>query len=784
MPPGPRRPLPAGRAVAVQLAAALTALLALATVLAPLLMPTDAAAAVGVRPSAAGRAVPGPVVLIGTGGVRWAETGPATPALRGLLVDGAAAVASARSIRTSTCPVDGWLAVSAGARAADEPGPCAAPAAVVNVPGGSATVPRWPVWSALAARSPAGAVPGLLQRTLAAEGVSSAAVGPGAALALAGPEGRVPAAWPGLPAGAGGAVDPDGDPAALAAQVRAALAAGPRLVVVDVGAVRSPASVPPAAQLRAVDARLAAVLAQLPPTATVLVASLADAGGQARLQLAAARGPAPGGGTYAGLLRSSSTRHDGLVQTTDVAPTLLAALGLPAPAAMVGAALTTPAPDPPSTGEGGAATAERRLQQLDDLARPAEVIDPIVAPFFAAALALELLLLVTGCALTARQRRAGHPRAATTARVTAGVALTGALLPAGTFLANVWPWWRGAAPALALAAAVAVATLALGLVAVAGPWRRSLLGPAGAVGALTALVLTADVATGSRLSLTALVGGQPLVGGRFYGFSNPGFALFATGALLLAVAVADPLVRARRPRAAAVAVAVVGVVATAIDGLPGLGSDFGGPPALVPAFAYLALRVAGVRLTWLRVLVVGLGTGAVLAALAVGDWSRPPAARTHLGRFVQTVLDGGGWAVVTRKAEQNLGIITSSPVQLVLPLLAVVAGVALARPARWRLDAVAAAYEQAPALRPGLGAVAVLLVAGFVVNDSGAAIPPVAAMMLLPVLVACAVRAVTARRAGPPAPPVPASGPATPSGRRPPAAPPAARVPGSGAGPA
>src|SRR5690242_1590343 len=73
-------------------------------------------------------AVPGPVVLIGTGGVRWSETGPGSPQLRTFLGDGAVGDMSVRSVRTSTCPVDGWLAVSAGARAADEPGPCRTPA--------------------------------------------------------------------------------------------------------------------------------------------------------------------------------------------------------------------------------------------------------------------------------------------------------------------------------------------------------------------------------------------------------------------------------------------------------------------------------------------------------------------------------------------------------------------------------------------------------------------------------------------------------------------------------
>ena len=187
----------------------------------------------------------------------------------------------------------------------------------------------------------------------------------------------------------------------------AALGAGARLVAVDVGAVRSGGSPDQAAQVAAVDARVGAVLDALPPGATVLVTSLADAGGQARLQLAAARGPAPGGGSFDGLLRSPSTRQDGLVQVTDVLPTLLAALGVAQPAGAVGSPLV-PVAFPDGTGAGTATSADgganavaaARLQRLEDLARPAETIDPIVAPFFGAALALEFLLLAGGIALT------------------------------------------------------------------------------------------------------------------------------------------------------------------------------------------------------------------------------------------------------------------------------------------------------------------------------------------------------------------------------------------------
>jgi hypothetical protein len=290
---------------------------------------------------------------------------------------------------------------------------------------------------------------------------------------------------------------------------------------------------------------------------------------------------------------------------------------------------------------------------------------------------------------------------------------------------------------------VAAATVPLALIALAGPWRRPLLGPVAVAGGLTALVLTADLATGSTLSLTTLMGGQPIIAGRFYGLSNPGFALFGTGALLAAVGLAEEILRrGGSPARAALGVAAVGVAATVVDGLPSLGSDFGGPPAIVPAFALLALWVAGVRVTWRRLTLIGLATVLVIVALSVLDWLRPASDRSHLGRFVQSVLDGGGWLIVRRKAVQNLDLLTSTPLTLMLPVATVAIVAVLWRPGRWRVPALALAYQRSRLLPAGLAALGVMLLIGFALNDSGTSIPPVALTVLAPLLVAVGSRAI------------------------------------------
>jgi len=254
-------------------------------------------------------------------------------------------------------------------------------------------------------------------------------------------------------------------------------------------------------------------------------------------------------------------------------------------------------------------------------------------------------------------------------------------------------------------------------------------------------VLAADAVTGSHLILSSLMGLQPVVAGRFYGFGNPAFSLFATGALLLAIAVADTLVRRDKRLLAASAVAVIGLFTTAVDGTPGIGSDFGGPPAIIPAFAVLALLAFGVRVTLRRAALITGGTVAVIVLLSLVDWLRPAADRTHLGRFVQTVIDGGAWPVLKRKAEQNLRILFTSYLSALLPVAVAFVVLVLSRPVSWGVRPLQLAYDRSPVLRAGLISFGVMMLIGFLLNDSGASIPAVAATIALPLLIGASVRA-------------------------------------------
>src|SRR5690242_1751134 len=151
--------------------------------------------AAAATPAAAAPA--GPVVLLGTSGLRWDDIDD-NPALSALLEDATGQLA-VRSVRATTCPADGWLAISAGRRAADTgtEGSCRALSLPVPTAGGAATVPRWRDYVSAAAGESFQAEPGLLGETLAEADRTAVAVGPGAAIALARRDGTVAHAFAG-----------------------------------------------------------------------------------------------------------------------------------------------------------------------------------------------------------------------------------------------------------------------------------------------------------------------------------------------------------------------------------------------------------------------------------------------------------------------------------------------------------------------------------------------------------------------------------------------------------
>ena len=562
----------------------------------------DAGRATGARQATGPRAAAAiHVVLVGIGGLRWSDVSPTTtPALWRLAGHGSVGSLVVGGIHPRTCPADGWLTLNAAARAAvphAASGPCPAvpavtahpsrghpgapsPARVSRMPGLVSYNARFhynPQWGLLAAAPGAAGIPGVAGTSGApgpvarpGSGRCATAVGPGAALALASPAGRVGSYLP----------SPD--------QLTAATLARCPLTIIDLGNLPSapgPAGESArAAAARAADHQLGRIMAALPARSTLMVAAPGD-GPEPHLRAIVVSGP----GYSGGLLAAASTRQPGLVLLTDLTPTVLGWLGTPVPSAVVGSPLRAVHRGRP----GGLAAALRTLAGQD---AAAQVYRHTVTPFYQlvgfgypALFALIALIAWAGT----RIRWARKPRRRARIRAAArAVAAWAAAVPAGTFLASLVPWWTLGHPALVLYALAAAWAAVVAAVALAGPpWRKDPLGPAGVIAAVTLGVIGLGLMTGSRLMLETPFGLDVLEAGRFYGLGNNAVVIYAASGIFCAAWLGGALLRRGESESsrALLVMAAVAAFTVIVAAWPGFGAKVGGTIAMLPGFLVLIL---------------------------------------------------------------------------------------------------------------------------------------------------------------------------------------------------
>src|ERR1700722_18358839 len=130
------------------------------------------------------------VVVVGLSGLRWSDvSATATPTLWRLAGQGSVGSLVDYAVLPLTCPADGWLTLNAGARAqSDHTNAACGAFPAVAASGAGAQVPALPALESYNNQFHNTPSWGLLPRE--SPGCATA-VGPGAALALAGPSGRV-----------------------------------------------------------------------------------------------------------------------------------------------------------------------------------------------------------------------------------------------------------------------------------------------------------------------------------------------------------------------------------------------------------------------------------------------------------------------------------------------------------------------------------------------------------------------------------------------------------------
>jgi hypothetical protein len=501
------------------------------------------------------------------------------------------------------------------------------------------------------------------------------------------------------------------DPEKVTAETARALA-GSDVVVVDPGdidrAVAFGANALPGVAgrnrltaLSQTDDILGRVEAALPPRTLLLVVSVAPPTSKWALTPMVASGA----GVQHGYLHSPSTERLGLVTLTDVAPTVLDALGAKIPDGMIGHPLRL---HPGSVD----------LDRLSSLNTDGRVRDTIYFPIALGFVTLHGVVLLTAAFLLSR-RRLGRSEPV----LRYGV-LAIAALPLATFLFRAIP-----ASGLGGASVLALFAIDVLLVMAVGRSRRHPLSPLTWLMGITVAVLLVDVATGARLQVNSVLGYSPLTAARFFGIGNSAFAVLAATSLLLAGA---HLRWAARPREALVAVAGLLLLVVVIDGAPSLGSDVGGILTLVPVMGLALVAFSGRRVSWKTVGVLVGMTVVLLTAATVVDLLRPPEARTHLGRVVTDVKSGGGsplFTTIARKMATNLRVFKTSVWSWVVPII----GAFLLYLLVWERRLGRLLPRGSP-LRIGVVAALAVGVLGFAVNDSGVVVTALVYLYLGPYL--------------------------------------------------
>ena len=399
------------------------------------------------------------------------------------------------------------------------------------------------------------------------------------------------------------------------------------------------------------------------------------------------------GAGFDGNLTSDSTRIDGYVLSTDVAPTILEHFGVAIPSQMSGQPI-----------EAAGAVDAAAIESLE--ARMA-VISHRRGPV----IGLNIVIWLAALALVALLSRGRLVRPAV--RVV-GLALV--YLPLVLLLGAALEPGETAERLLVLLLAPLLANATL--LAVRG--YRALAVASG----LTAAAYAVDVVAGSPLTSLSLLGPNPGLGVRFYGIGNELEALLAVLVTAGAGAALAGFAPRASGRAAAAAFIAIGLLAAFVFAAGRFGADVGAAIVFPLGAAVAAAVVAGRGRRPLLLAAVAAPLG-VLALLALIDLLS--GANAHLTR---SVLDAGGLGDLADVAQRRLQLSAHSfarPVLLAfLPLVAL-----LALFAYLRRDRLAAWMAAVPAMRAGLLGALAATVVGTLANDSGALVLEIGAAYLL-----------------------------------------------------
>ncbi|AEF94445.1 hypothetical protein Desca_1592 [Desulfotomaculum nigrificans CO-1-SRB] len=399
------------------------------------------------------------------------------------------------------------------------------------------------------------------------------------------------------------------------------------------------------------------------------------------------------GFTPGALLTSGTTKRDGIVMNTDIAPTILKSLGLKAPVQMSGRPfLVSPLK-----------LTEDSLTYLQNLNQKLLVTYKARPPLQSAYVLLQIAVLFVALYGIFFKRHI--------AEVVKPFLLVVMAVPLAELLLPLIPQNNVAVTAILL---IIVTLIIAGLAVVVN--RKLGLDPFIFICVATAGVILGDVFNGSYLQKQSLLGYDPIVGARFYGIGNE-----YMGVLIGSVIVGTTAAIQYWPKWRKTLIVVSGLLyllTIYAMAAPNLGTNVGGTIAIIAALLVTFLLLMGVRFKLRTVFMVMALVLVALISFIAFDLSRPPDLRSHIGTTASLILSSGpdqALQIIQRKWEMNMKLLRYTVWSRVLLMSIAMLALLFYRP-RGVMEKIRIKY---PFLFKGfIGVVTGALVA-FTFNDSG-----------------------------------------------------------------
>lgn len=345
------------------------------------------------------------------------------------------------------------------------------------------------------------------------------------------------------------------------------------------------------------------------------------------------------GASISGTFISASTKRAGIVDLTDIAPTVVA-MQSHSPQTGTSALRYLPGGEP----NGGP-----NDDAVNDIAATADRVhfyDQHRTKFIVVFVVAQLLVYA------AAWLRRNDPKAP---KWWTPFALAIAAVPAASMLTQ---WiFSDKLPSVSTWSACCIAIVAI-IVGMSGLASRATLGLQRVL-LVTIAVITADIIGDDTLQLGGFFGSSPALGARYYGLGNVASVLLITATVLwvtLCIHVAAQTGPAARERAWWRSLSIAFLV-TAVIGAPGLGSDVGGLFTSIVTFSLLFMALRVNAFAWKRMILAGAGALLALVVAASVDAQRPTRDQTHLGQLAGRIGNEGVgplFDVIVRKVDANV----------------------------------------------------------------------------------------------------------------------------------